>query len=82
MELKGRLRVKKILKKTQARLFKDLEVDDEIEIIKELCKEGRAYQGNTASYIIVKDNKGHQIDSTLRIVGNILPCFECEELKI
>ena len=82
MELKGKFKIKKILRKTQAKLFKDLKVGDEIEIIKELCKEGGAFSGSTASYIIVKDNKGNQIDSTLRIVGNILPCFEWEELKI
>lgn len=82
MELKGKFKIKKILRKTQAKLFKDLKVGDEIEIIKELCKEGGAFSGRTASYIIVKDNKGNQIDSTLRIVGNILPYFEWEELKI
>lgn len=80
MQLKGKFRVKKILKKTQTRLFKDLKVGDEIEIIKELCKEGRAYQGSTASYIVIRNNRGNQVDSTLRLVGKVLPCFEWEEI--
>lgn len=80
MQLKGKFRVKKKLKKTQARLFKDLEVGDEIEIIKELCKEGYATPGNTGSYIVIRDNRGNHVDSTLRLVGKVLPCFEWEEI--
>lgn len=80
MELKGSFRVKQILKPTKAKLFSHLQVGDEITIIKKLGKEGRYTRSNTGSYITIKDNHGNTVQSTLRMVGNILPCFEWEEL--
>ena len=80
MELRGKFRVKTIKKKTQAKLFKNLKVGDEIEIIKVLCNEGRATRGHTASDITIKDNYGNEVYSTLRMVGNVLQNFEWEEL--
>jgi ribosomal protein L19 len=69
--------VEKINRRSQAKMFKDLKVGDQIEFSVPLKSAGRGSRGSYATYIIVKNiNTGDTTSSSFNQLPNILKAFK------
>ena len=77
----GTLRVKKLLKKTSAKIFKDLKVGDTVEFTVKLQRAGSSRGRTYSTYIQFKNlNNDETSFNSFNQIANILDKFEFEEV--
>ena len=77
----GVLRVKKIIKKTSAKVFKDLAVGDEVEFSVQIQRAGVSRGRTYSTYITCRNiATGESISHSFNQLSSIIDKFEFEEV--
>lgn len=78
----GVLRVKKIIKKTSAKVFKDLAVGDEVEFSVQLQRAGVSRGRTYSTYVKFKNLENDEVVmNSFNQLSSILDKFEFEEIN-
>lgn len=79
MYLRGQYRIKAILRKTQAEMFRDLRVGDVVNFSFKIHHLGHNRGSSYAAYLAVESG-GVEVEKSPNQLASILSCFEFEEV--